>query len=557
MSRRCALLARSLLALGTSAGALAAGAEAASGSYQVSACNYAPEGVNNSWTWSTSELSEPSPYAEHASCPYRLGGSGGSADQEGGLSTTDALDLSSGALPGTSGGWTFTAPAGTTIVGISYERYIGHIFDPNNWWSPALHADGVIVPGETCLDSVENGEACSVGGPPGHGGEPATISGLSAHQLTLGVSCQAPSDEECVTGAGEHMVWAALHGARVTLGDSTPPTLGTPSGSLWGGGEAGGLHKGTESVTVSAEDVGGGVQSILLSADGRPVETYSAPCDFTRPVPCPLSTGSQTLTLPTTELSDGTHTLKLEALDAAGNESAGASEQITVDNNPPPPPIDLSATATQAGGSSFIATWSDPSGQVAPITAATYQICPADGSGGCVAPMPAPAAGPTTVTVPGPGGWMLAVWLTNAAGNGTEANAAHMTLTVPAPGSAGSAGSASSGVGPTGSGSNGGGSSGSGPSTARPSRSVSNPSKGTLHLAEAIHGRRLVVSVSGPATGTVVVNYTARHRGRLIASGSKRASLHHGELRVTFRLSPSAAVHARIRVSARLVTSRR
>ena len=302
----------------------------------------------------------PAHYAEHANCPYRLGGTGGKADQEGGLSTTDALGLSSGAAPGTSAGWTFTAPVGTTITGLTYERYIGHSLDPKNSWSPALRADGSIVPGETCLDSVENGETCSVGGPPGTGGEPAKITGLAAHDLSLGIVCQAPAEEECITGATQHAAWATLYGATVTLSDPTPPTLSAPSGALWGPGEAGGFHKGTESVTVSADDVGGGVASIVLSADGRPVETYTAPCNFTFAQPCPSSTGTQTLTLPTTQLSDGTHTLTLVATDAAGNQSTVASQVITVENGAPPPPVGLSATATQTGGSTFTATWSDP-----------------------------------------------------------------------------------------------------------------------------------------------------------------------------------------------------
>ena len=349
MSRRGVLLA---LLLGSFAGLHPSVALARTGSYEVSACNYAPEAVNNSWTWATTDPSQPDHYAEHANCPYRLGGAGGAVDQEGGLSTTDAFGLSSGAPPGTSAGWAFTAPAGTTIAGITYERYIGHMIDPDNYWSPALRADGTILPGETCLDSVQNGETCSVGGPPGEGGEPATITGLSAHQISVGIVCQAPSGEECVTGATEHKVWAAMYGARVTLSDPTPSTLSAPSGALWGPGEAGGVHKGTESVTTSAQDVGGGVQSIVLSADGRPAETYSASCNFTFAQPCPSSTGAQTLTLPTTELSDGTHTLTLVAIDAAGNQSTVASEQITVDNSPPPAPVEVgTSTTVTAGGS--------------------------------------------------------------------------------------------------------------------------------------------------------------------------------------------------------------
>src|ERR1019366_9296306 len=468
----------------------------AAGSYQVSACDFAPEAANNSWAWASNDPAQPSHYAEHADCPYRLGGSGGKADQEGGLSTTDALGLSSGATPGTSAGWTFTAPAGTSITGLTYERYIGHQFDGFNDWSPALRADGTIVPGETCLDSVENGETCSVGAPPGEGGEPAVITGLSARELSLGVVCQSPAEDECVTGATQSAVWAAMYGATVTLSDPTPPTLGAPSGVLWGPGEAGGFHKGTESVAVSANDVGGGVASIVLSADGRPVETYTAPCNFTFTQPCPSSTGTQTLTLPTTGLSDGTHTLALVATDAAGNQSTVASEQITVENSSPAPPVGLSATPTQAGGSTF------------------------------TAPSQAPAAGPATVTVPGPGSWSIAVWLTNAAGNASPAAAAHTSVVV-----------SPSGPGGSGSGTGTGHSAGTKP---------------TIRVTEVLRGRELVVHVSGPASGRVRVCFTGRLGGRTIASAAKTVALKRGRLTVVFKLGPRTATHALIRVSAKL-----
>ncbi len=41
-------------------------------SYQVSACNFAPEAANNSWTWASNDPAQPSHYAEHVNCPYRL-----------------------------------------------------------------------------------------------------------------------------------------------------------------------------------------------------------------------------------------------------------------------------------------------------------------------------------------------------------------------------------------------------------------------------------------------------------------------------------------------------
>ena len=309
----------------------------ATGSYQVSACNSAPEAADNSWTWATNDPAQPAHYAERANCPYRLPG-GGKTDQESGLSTTDALGLSSGAVPGTSAGWTFTAPTGTSITGLAYERYIGHSLDPDNFWSPALRADGTIVPGQTCLDSVGNGETCAVGGPPGEGGEPAIITGLSAHELSLGVVCQALAEEECITGATQYAVWAAIYGATVTVSDPTPPTLSAPSGTLWGPGEADGFHKGTESVTVSASDVGGGVARITLSIDGQPLATYAAPCNYTFAQPCPSSTGNTNPGIPNhADLRRQPTRWSLVATDAAGNQSTIASEAITIDNSPPPP----------------------------------------------------------------------------------------------------------------------------------------------------------------------------------------------------------------------------
>jgi Bacterial Ig-like domain len=493
----------------------------AAGSYQVNACNFAPEAANNSWTWATNDPAQPPHYAEHVNCPYRLGGSGGKADQEGGLSTTDALELRSNAAPDTSAGWTFIAPAGTTITGLTYERYIGHSLDPKNSWSPALRVDGAIVPGETCLDTVENGETCSVGGPPGTGGEPARITGLSAHELSLGIVCQPPAGRECVTGATQHAVWATMYGATVTLSDPTPPTLSAPSGALWGPGAAGGFHKGTESVAVSAQDVGGGVASIVLSVDGRPMETYTAPCNFTFAQPCPSATGSQTLSLPTTQLSDGKHTLALIATDAAGNQSNVASEEITVDNSAPAAPVSLAAMPTQTGGSTFTVTWSDPQEQVAPITGALYQVCPANGSGSCSTPAAAPAAGPATVTVPGPGSWSIAVWLSNAAGNASPANAARTNVVVP-PSKPGGSGHGGTGTTPK------------------------------LHVTETLRGRKLIVHVSGPMSGRVRVGFTGKLKGRIVASAAKTAVLKHGRLTVTFRLGPRTAAHALIRVSAKL-----
>ena len=104
-------------------------------------------------------------------------------------------------------------------------------------------------------------------------------------------------------------------------------------------------------------------------------------------------------------------------------------------------------------------------------------------------------------------------------GNGSSANAAHTTLTVPT------------------------GNSGGGHGTTP---------KATIRVSEALRGRELVVHVSGPATGRVRVSFTGRLRGRTVASAAKTIALKRGKLTAIFKLGPRTAARALIRVSANL-----
>jgi hypothetical protein len=73
-----------------------------------------------------------------------------------------------------------------------------------------------------------------------------------------------------------------------------------------------------------------------------------------------------------------------------------------------------------------------------------------------------------------------------------------------------------------------------------------------VHVTETLHGRELVVHVTGPASGRVRVGFTGRLNGRIVSSGARTVSLKHGRLTATFRLGPRTAAHALIRVSAKL-----
>ena len=358
---------------------------------------------------------------------------------------------------------------------------------------------------------------------PRRGGEPAVDNGLSAHGLSLGVVCQAPAGDECVTGATQYAAWATMYGATVTLSDPTPPTLGTPSGALWGPGEAGGFHKGTESVTVSADDVGGGVASIVLSADGRPVETYTAPCNFTFAQPCPSSTGAQTLTLPTTQLSDGTHTL-----DARRNRCRRQSIDRRL--------AEHHRGEQRAAAASGIVGHRDAGGRLDIHGHLERSRRPGRTDHGRALPsLSGEWLGLVQRARSGTGGWAGdrdGAWpwklehrrVADQCGGQREPRhcCAHQRR--------------------------------------RPAVQLGRLRNGpcatgttpTIHVTETLRGRELVVHVSGAASGKVRVRFTGRLRGRTVASGAKTVALRHGRLTVIFRLGPRTAAHALIRVSAKL-----
>jgi hypothetical protein len=509
--------------------ALALPAVSVAGSYQVSTCNAAPGYVNNSWVWSSSDTSPIDHYTKHENCPERKGGTGENPDKEGGLSTTDTLGLENGAPTGTNAGWTFTAPAGTSIEAVSYERYIGHYLDPKNAWSPALRANGTIIAGETCLDTVEDSENCYVGAPANEGAPLGEQTGLDAHTLTVGINCES-AHEECITAPTYYRVWAAMYGATVTLNDPTPPTLDEPAGQLWEAAAASHYSKGSETLQVAATDEGGGVRTISVSSEGKQLATYQATCNYTMPQPCPLSTGSQSLSVPTAELPDGHHDISVTATDAAGNVSRVASTEIDIANDAPPAPTSL--TATPSGTTSYIVTWTDPLSVATPITGAEYQLCPPAGAA-CSSPAPAPVEGPIALTLPTPGQWHISVWLQNAAGLSSLSPAtADLTSQKPPEPNAGTSGSGQSV-----------------PGSPKPHPESVTTTARRLHLTARILHDRLYLHIAGAgSTNVLVIRFTAYTRSHIVERFSRTIHMLHGEGSLAIVLRSRLASVARFKV---------
>jgi hypothetical protein len=114
------------------------------------------------------------------------------------------------------------------------------------------------------------------------------------------------------------------------------------------------------------------------------------------------------------------------AEDAAGN-TASTTRSIVVDNTAPGAPVGLQLDgAARRSTNRFDVHWQSPEGQVAPIAAARWSLCPVAGTmpcseGGKVQPSIDRLDG---LEVPSPGDWDLRLWLEDAAGNASRDRAA-------------------------------------------------------------------------------------------------------------------------------------
>ena len=147
----------------------------------------------------------------------------------------------------------------------------------------------------------------------------------SANQLRVDLSClQAGGAAPCP--ASTPAIDFTLHRLFLELTDNAAPVLTSPpSGPL---AEGAGPFAGPQAITVSASDKGGGVRDAILEVDGREVvrstlDDNGGRCrePFRTPVPCKLG-ASGTLTLDTTTLADGAHTLRVIVTDATGQNTA-------------------------------------------------------------------------------------------------------------------------------------------------------------------------------------------------------------------------------------------
>ena len=244
--------------------------------------------------------------------------------------------------------------------------------------------------------------------------------------MRVGIACVNTSTT-CAPGGTLHHAWTAIYRSIVTIDDPTPPTASGASGSLF----AGGYLRGNASATLGSAADGSGIKAVQVRVDGsRVVGETALACDYTRSRPCSDVASPTTVPVVTSNIGDGTHVAQVGAVDAGGNFTPASTQTITVDNEAPAPPTPTSPVFATTAGARATISWTEPPGQVSPVTHAHITVCKATVCRTSTQPAGL-GSGQATVALPdGPGAYAVSVSLSDAAGNHDPYRAAHWSITL-------------------------------------------------------------------------------------------------------------------------------
>ena len=375
--RHLALRLRRITAVAAVFVAAAPAPSASAGTYEVPVCGGNP---NRSWTTESSS---------------GMGAYGCTRD---GLVVRNEPRGAGGTVPlGSAGLVRFTAPAGTSVAGITPSA---SYLTRDDGWQAALSN------GRQVLQGCGAGAVCAL-----------NVSGLYFDVPASDVIYIEALCTRAACPADDVRAQVAVSSASVRVRDDGAPVVADPSGPAWNN-EWIGL---SSSASFNAADPSG-VMTLSAAIDGSDVGYQSRPCDLYRPR-CDDWPGAA-VDVNARGFDDGIHKLTLKAEDRAGNIGS-RTRQVGVDNTPPPLPVGVrladGSGPWRATAASQL-TWTNPPQAFAPIVGASYEACVA-GTTECVT---GSGGSPTSleVALPHPGLYDVRVWTRDSAGNAAKQNAA-------------------------------------------------------------------------------------------------------------------------------------
>lgn len=213
-----------------------------------------------------------------------------------------------------------------------------------------------------------------------------------------------------------------IRNVTVDVRDDGAPGASAPRG-VYGNGA---WVSGSQPVGFDAGD-STGISEMRVEIDPGGAHGFGWPtvqrfgCDYSSTVPC--ANHGLDSSLETGAVSDGVHTLRLCAADAASNYGCLPDQPLRVDNSPVGK-VGNSALQGPPGWraqNGFVVGYDQPGsetdgGEHAPIADRFYEVCRADGSECATSHVAGPGSS-VVVDVPGPGEWKARVWEQDAAGH--------------------------------------------------------------------------------------------------------------------------------------------
>jgi hypothetical protein len=416
------MIARTLTPLALVLTALALPAAAQAGSYDVLSCLDSPTGAaNNAWQ---NIGAGPGLLTSQSCAPNMTFDPGANVASVSGISA--AVIITGTPTAGSEAYWRLTAPTGAAITQIAYRRYTGKV--DLETYEPFLRTNtGQVLDGNCAITAPLDywcavGSTASSGTPLASSVTRATIAVPSASRLEFGVRCGAQN--ACPGGALFHKAWASIYASTVTITENAAPTLtADPAVGAWA---ASGWLSGQQTVRAATATDTVGIKQLRLLIDGQQLATSPRTCDYTFVVPCSAASGA-TIAFDADQISEGPHTLALQATDAANNTTT-VTKQILVDAAAPTAPqITAGQAQTVTTGQPWSVSVSTDPGAGSPIAALRYRICTA---GQCGAVQTAADTNRIDGTLTQPGTYEVRAWAVDAAGNESEAGATTATVWV-------------------------------------------------------------------------------------------------------------------------------
>jgi len=273
---------------------------------------------------------------------YITFGAGCASASQGSFGLTMGPNPTSNYFNGDGNTMSYSVPAGLTITGYSLALYA---FGGPCGVQSGQCADGF---GAVFVNHTGQSDPNYDYRNLGYGAATTTVSasGLSGvDYVTVGVGCDPGQDLNYpCPGSANPEAQALVSGGAFTLLDSTVPSVTNVSGSLL----AGSALSGTDTISFTASDSGGGIYSATILIDGRPVvqeipDTNGGLCvnltpssqtmAFAAPQPC-RSSENISIPLDTTQFPAGQHHLQVIVKDAAGDQAPAYDGTITTTGPP-------------------------------------------------------------------------------------------------------------------------------------------------------------------------------------------------------------------------------